>query len=204
MKNLIIHLDMDGVLADFDGRINQQPELRSMRESLRALTKNLEAKLHNPYGGELHFKDVELALRGPQTDPNLHRLKSKLKETKARIFGFASQEGFFLGLDKMHDADALVDGVIRMTGRKPHILTAPLESSKTCREEKVRWIELYYADKVDKVYIEQHKFKYAAPNHVLIDDTPKKVRPFREAGGLAILHNNTAETLYELQKLIDS
>lgn len=193
---------MDGVLADFDGRIAQQPELAKMRESLRSMTRNLDAKINKPFGSEMHFKDLEVALRGPQTDSDLHRLKTKLKITKSKIFEFASQEGFFIGLDKMHDADDLVDGVTALTKRKPHILSAPLDSSKTCRAEKRKWIETYYGDKIDQFHLEKDKYKFAAPNHVLIDDTPKKVRPFIEAGGIGIIHTSTKDTLEQLKQYL--
>jgi len=202
MKQLIIFLDMDGVLADFDGRIAQQPELAKLRESVRSMTRNLDSKINKPFGQELHFKDLELVLRGPQTDPDLHRLKTKLKITKSKIFEFASREGFFIGLDKMHDADDLVDGVTQLTKRKPHILSAPLDSSKTCRTEKRQWIETYYGDKIDQFHLEKDKFKFAAPNHVLIDDTPKKVRPFIEAGGIGIIHTSTKDTLEQLRNYL--
>lgn len=196
------YLDMDGVLADFDGRVASVPELHQMRESLKSMTRNLAGKLAKPYGPEWHFKDLELILRGPQTDPDLHRLKGKLNFTKGKIFEYASREGFFIGLDKMADADELIKGVTEICKRKPHILSAPLDSSKTCRTEKRDWINAYYKDQVDEFHLEKDKFKFAAPNRILIDDTPKKVRPFIEAGGKAILHLNTKDTLAQLREMV--
>lgn len=202
MKNIEIFVDMDGVLADFDGRIETVPELKQARASVKSMSKNLESKLNKPYGPNWHYKDLELILRGPQTDPDLQRLKNKLKHAKNKIFEFASREGFFIGLEKMVDADILIDGIINLTGKKPNILSAPLDSSKTCRIEKKEWIQTYYSDKIDKFYLEKDKFKFAAPNHVLIDDTPKKIRPFREAGGLGILHLTAKDTLEQLKTIL--
>lgn len=47
------------------------------------------------------------------------------------------------------------------------------------------------------------KAAFAAPDRVLIDDTPRVVEKFRAAGGLAILHddNNIDHTFYELTRI---
>lgn len=47
------------------------------------------------------------------------------------------------------------------------------------------------------------KAAFAAPDRVLIDDTPRVVEKFRAAGGLAILHddNNIEHTFYELTRI---
>lgn len=207
IKNITIFLDMDGVLANFDGSIAADNHLNSMRTSLRSLTNNLMKKINIPdeflTKKGLHFKDVESCLRGPQTDPDLHRLKQKLKFTKERIFEYASQEGFFLGLDKMPDADELFEGVEAL-GIVPDILTAPLLSSPTCREEKKLWIEKHYGGRFNNFFCETHKDKYANSNKhsILIDDTPKKIRAFNKEGGIGILHYNAKETLEELNEIL--
>lgn len=193
-----VHLDMDGVLADFDGRVDSEPELKALRESLKAMSANLKQKI----GSNTHYKDLDLMLKGPQADPDLHRLKSKLKNTKARVFGYASNIGFFVGLDKMVDADELFLGVEKLlNGKKPHILTAPLTSCPTCVYEKQLWVDTYYKDRYEVFRAEKDKHKYAHARSVLIDDTPKKIRAFQEAGGIGILHTSARESLAELESV---
>jgi hypothetical protein len=45
------------------------------------------------------------------------------------------------------------------------------------------------------------KAAYAKPNHILIDDREKSIQPWREAGGIGILHTSAADTISQLQKL---
>lgn len=198
MTHYVVHVDMDGVIADFDGRVNAVEEIKQARESVAMLARNLG----EPYS-TCHFKDLgPIYLRGPQTNPHLHRLKKKLDNAKSLIFNYASRDGFFIGLDKMPDADELMDGIIALTKKKPNILTAPLETSRNCKWEKKAWIEKHYKDKINNFYIEGDKHKYAAPNHILIDDTPKKIRPFVEKGGIGILHTSAKDSLEQLERIL--
>ena len=45
------------------------------------------------------------------------------------------------------------------------------------------------------------KHKYAAPNHILIDDRMKAIGPWRKAGGIGILHKDTKDTIAKLKLL---
>jgi hypothetical protein len=210
---------MDGVLADFDRSIEENDFLRSLRESTKFLANNLRKKINENkiYGEDWHLKDLGTILKGPQTDADLDRLKRKFHFTKSKTFQFASEPGFFISLNKMVDADDLVCEVTKLSnGKLPHILSSPLESSKTCIEEKREWIHRNYGGKVDRVLIEKDKSKYstfyignkisteAARNrNILIDDTPKKIREFIEAGGIGILHTSAESSISELKKIIN-
>jgi len=212
-----IFLDMDGVLADFDRSIEENDFLRSLRESTKFLASNLRKKINENkvYGEDWHFKDLGTILKGPQTDADLDRLKRKFHFTKSKTFQFASEPGFFINLNKMVDADDLVYEVTKLSnGKLPHILSSPLESSKTCIEEKREWIHRNYGGKVDQVFIEKNKAKYSTlclgngiidlrNRNILIDDTPKKIREFIEAGGIGILHTSAESSLTELKKIIN-
>lgn len=211
-----VHLDMDGVLADFDRSINENEFLHSLKLSVKNLSENVRKKLdeNKTYGAAWHMKDLGELLRGPQTDADLDRLKRKYNFLKSKQYEFASKEGFFANLPKMPDADALINGVIALSDRrKPNILSSQLESSKTCIYEKKLWIQTYYSDKVDKVNIQRDKNEYAVmpdmlklyPKHksILIDDTPKKIRGFINAGGIGILHTSAEKSLAELEEIIN-
>jgi hypothetical protein len=46
----------------------------------------------------------------------------------------------------------------------------------------------------------KNKQKYAAPNHVLIDDRKDIIERWEEAGGVGILHTSTKNTIECLRK----
>lgn len=47
----------------------------------------------------------------------------------------------------------------------------------------------------------KRKANWAAPRHVLIDDTPKNIEAFESAGGTGILHKNAHDTISKLHTL---
>jgi len=72
-------------------------------------------------------------------------------------------------------------------------------------QEKGNWVRahlgghaasqaIFVRDGVDKA-------QYAHENAILIDDREKVITPWVEAGGIGILHTNSARTINELKKL---
>ena len=45
------------------------------------------------------------------------------------------------------------------------------------------------------------KFKWAAPNHILIDDFTKNTVPWDNEGGIAILHTDANKTIEKLEEI---
>ena len=45
------------------------------------------------------------------------------------------------------------------------------------------------------------KQKYAAPNHILIDDKPSNIEEWRSQGGIGILHTSATNTISQLKEL---
>lgn len=45
------------------------------------------------------------------------------------------------------------------------------------------------------------KAEYAAPNHILIDDRAKSIDPWKEKGGIGILHTSAESTIKQLKDL---
>lgn len=45
------------------------------------------------------------------------------------------------------------------------------------------------------------KYEFAKPGSILIDDSEKHIKEFKEKGGLAILHKSADETIKQLKKL---
>jgi len=106
----------------------------------------------------------------------------------------------FDSLDKMPDADQLWNYIVKYT---PDILTATGYPIEKATAEKIRWVmnNLSGYDQILTTTSGADKHKYAAPNHILIDDRDKAILPWREAGGIGILHTSAADTISQLQKL---
>ena len=103
-------------------------------------------------------------------------------------------------LDKMPGADYLWAYVVKHT---PDILTATGYPEEKAKAEKIRWVmdNLSGYDKILTTISGADKHKYAAPNHILIDDRDKAILPWRKAGGIGILHTSAADTISQLKQL---
>ena len=49
--------------------------------------------------------------------------------------------------------------------------------------------------------MESEKYIYAKPRHILIDDTPEKIKGWTNAGGLGILHRNAGDSINEIKQI---
>lgn len=106
----------------------------------------------------------------------------------------------FDNLDKMPGADYLWGYVVKY---KPDILTATGYPREKATAEKIQWVmnNLSGYDKILTTVSGAQKKKYAAPNHILIDDRMKAIGPWREAGGIGILHTSAEDTISQLKLL---
>ena len=66
---------------------------------------------------------------------------------------------------------------------------------------KQAWIDTHLQPPPLKVFMSHDKFKWAAGNHILIDDFTKNTIPWKDAGGIAILHTDAAITIKKLEDL---
>ena len=82
----------------------------------------------------------------------------------------------------------------------PTILTAP-SKGEACPKGKNIWVDRELGVEIP-VFIERDKYKYAEPNHILIDDTKKKIEDWVDAGGIGILHGNTKDTIKLLKEIL--
>lgn len=106
----------------------------------------------------------------------------------------------FDNLDKHDDADELWDYVVKY---EPDILTATGYPTEKATAEKIQWVmnNLSGYDRILVTTSGRDKKKYAAPNHILIDDRMKSIGPWREAGGIGIEHKSAADTISQLKSL---
>lgn len=81
----------------------------------------------------------------------------------------------------------------------PTILSSP-SKSPDCKEGKKIWVQRELGDDV-KLILEKDKEKYACSKCVLVDDTEEKINKWQQAGGIAIFHKNTEDTVEAIQGL---
>jgi 5'(3')-deoxyribonucleotidase len=151
-----IFVDLDGVLANFEG----------------------------------HFTDFY--------DGNSYKYVET--HTLDEMWGMINQNDphFFLNLDWMPDGETLWNFI---KPYNPTVLSAPAYSVKSCKDDKKKWMNQHLGPGVNYIF-STHKAKYASPDSILIDDMDKNIIPWKEAGGIGIMHESAAKTIATLKKLL--
>jgi hypothetical protein len=101
----------------------------------------------------------------------------------------------------MPDALQLLDYIDK---HQPAILTASGNPKYGAIPQKHTWVKRHlskYNLNVNIVRKSDEKAAFARPNHILIDDMDKSIGPWNAAGGIGILHTNTASTINKLKQL---
>ena len=120
--------------------------------------------------------------------------KRKEELTNKRLFGL---------LPPMVDYADLI-GYIKHTGLPWEILTA---AGKVNRElvvyDKNKWVRKYIDPTVvvTCTYSGSQKGAFAEKGSVLIDDRPKNIKAWEDAGGIGILHESAEKTIAKLKEL---
>lgn len=83
---------------------------------------------------------------------------------------------------------------------KVNILSSPVDEESIKGKED--WIEKHFPLVFERCIFETEKYIHAEANGILIDDRPKNIRLWREAGGIAIRHIDFETTIEEIQKYI--
>lgn len=133
------------------------------------------------------------------------------KDTFWRAIEAAGEE-FWSDMEWMPDGRELWSYVSQFN---PTILSAPSRDPK-CLTGKVKWLQKNIKlpnydvqlkskrgwDGESKIILNSNKGKYATgPNDILIDDTPKKIKMWQDAGGTGILHKSASDTIRQLKEL---
>ena len=82
----------------------------------------------------------------------------------------------------------------------PHILSAPMGGCSGCKSGKLEWIKTNLGLDPAKVILTDEKY-VLAKNNVLIDDFEINTVPWKKAGGVAIKHVDTKETIADLKEV---
>lgn len=109
-------------------------------------------------------------------------------------------DDFFYKLQKMKDADDLVNGVIA-TGL-PHKILTGKPQGEWAIDQKQRWGKKHYP-KIEMIVCRaREKNKFANPGDILIDDRKHYRKLWEDVGGIFILHTSAKESLEQLKKYV--
>lgn len=173
-----IYCDMDGVLVDF------------VAGTVEYITQKLQA------GEAEELK--EMIGRDYITDEDIH-MESPNRNRDVRDYMFKELEHnaeFWETLPWMPRGQELWNFISQFN---PYILTAPTGYGSEIGKQA--WIDTHLHPAPSKVFMSHDKFKWAAPNHILIDDFTKNTVPWEDAGGIAILHTESNKTIEKLKEL---
>lgn len=117
------------------------------------------------------------------------------------------QPNFFYNLDPMPDYILLLDAVHKMEDEYYiSFLTSmprPTGNLITAYNDKIKWVRKYLHDEwlVHTVPGWENKKKYVTShNDILLDDAPRNIREWNEAGGVGILHKNVEGSIILLNE----
>ena len=117
---------------------------------------------------------------------------------KNRFSDFVSNHEFSI-LDLMSDAENLID---YLNDKWKHVPIEILSSTanekyyETISQQKKMWLHTHNIDwKENFVPGKSHKYKYAEPSYVLIDDDKQNIEDWNKAGGIGILHRDALTTI---------
>lgn len=113
---------------------------------------------------------------------------------------------FFESLDKMQDADDLLDWVVGKFGTIK-ILSACGHTPKGAADQKRKWVADNVEPRVPHIVAKivtssEQKAQYASPTSILVDDRMKSIDPWVRAGGIGVHHQNTNDTIRQLELLL--
>jgi phosphoglycolate phosphatase-like HAD superfamily hydrolase len=172
--NFRVYVDLDGVLADFS----------------KGMTRALQTVLGDEFQHSEHKYNQ---------DPHYRRIMWKSLDKYQREHG----KEMWYELDLMPDAHILWNFV---KGFGPEILTATGQARYNAAEQKRRWVAEKLGSHIPVHTVEHssHKAQKACPRCILIDDNPKSINPWVEAGGIGILHSNARDSVEQLAQILSS
>jgi 5'-nucleotidase len=139
---LIILIDMDGVVPDFEAAFLAEWQKRNPDEIFHPIETRSTFYVHEQYGSELHQKVREVT----------------------------SAPGFFRNMPLIANGDRVI-GDLMMAGHTVRFCTSPLSSAPTCMQEKYDWVTEYFGKDMANAMIIS-KDKSLIRGDILIDDRP--------------------------------
>jgi len=187
-----IYCDMDGVLVDFEKGVVDQ--INRDLNNLTIVTKEmrkLRIAIEEATRDAVSMEDIDKFVT-PRT-PLIRAARNYMYKR------FANDVDFWAKLPWMPDGPQLWEAISRYN---PNILTAPMGPGSA--EGKRLWIEknLNPLGPPKEIFISKDKDQWDTTDgraNVLIDDFTTNTGPWLKAGGFAILHTNTADTINTLE-----
>ena len=105
--------------------------------------------------------------------------------------------GFWVGMEWMEDGKQLWNTL--KENFEVELLSSPSRAENS-RLGKRLWVRNHKLGAKLNLAYSKNKKKYAAPNHVLIDDRKDNIEDWENAGGVGILHTSTENTIECLRK----
>jgi hypothetical protein len=148
------------------------------------------------------FEKGVSAVMGERLDQERYDRDSKYRSKMWKWVKQHAKEGGTLweDLPMMPDGQALWNYVKKYD---PTVLTAMGNPAYGAEPQKRKWIAEKFGSRVPVIVTRKsdEKAQYAAPNRILIDDREKSIGPWEAAGGIGILHKNTADTIRQLKEM---
>jgi len=107
--------------------------------------------------------------------------------------------GFWVGMDWMEDGKMLWEYL--KVNHDVELLSSPSRSEHS-RLGKRLWVRNNKLGVKLNLAYSHNKQKYAAPNHVLIDDRKDIIKEWESQGGIGILHTSAEETIVQLLNIV--
>tara|TARA_Y100000034_G_C6836629_1_gene378159 strand:- start:91 stop:699 length:609 start_codon:yes stop_codon:yes gene_type:complete len=174
-----IYCDMDGVLVDFIGG------------AVNYITNKLQSGEAEELKAEIDRDYVD----GEDIGGNKVVKRFMYKELQHHA-------NFWRDLEWMPDGKQLWNHIAPYN---PYVLTAPMGYGSEIGKQE--WIDNNLnPPPPEKIYMSHDKYRWAVTNgkpNILIDDFSKNTVPWTEAGGIAILHTDTAKTIQELENILN-
>ena len=110
----------------------------------------------------------------------------------------------FETLELLPDGQLLIDAlnsldipkeILSSYAHENNELTVPPQKEFWLAKHNITWPQNFVPGK-------DHKYKWARPDTIIIDDTLSVIEDWRRAGGIAIHHTDAATTLVELSKYL--
>ena len=163
---------------------------------------SLEYKIFCDLDGVLADIDKKIKEIYSEYTRDMYITDSKVRKSIWRAISQYQKDGgeFWYDLDMLPDAMVLWDYISKYPDTE--ILTATGDPMFNSGKQKVRWVKEKLGNvKVNLSRNSADKAKFAAPNHILIDDAEKSIVPWNAAGGIGILHTSATDTISKLKEL---
>ena len=203
----MIYFDLDGVLADMQSGLMQNPEVKALRVILDDLISSKFSSYEGLVDDDIKTKYKAELEANPESE--VKELKKAFNKYTSKVFSVAAKPGFYRNLPLMPGAVEMVKTAGDMSGELPSILSAPVGDENDLNNpsvvEKKEWVAEHFGELVGEVVITIDKGRVVKDkNDILIDDRPKYVEKFEAAGGTAILYKNSDQATAELSRLLGS